>query len=44
MVVLSGANIIRQAVEADTVLGSVFGKALETATALEVIRVRLGSI
>lgn len=44
IVSLSGANLIKQAVEAETVTGAALGKALETATASEVIRVRLGVI
>lgn len=44
LVALSGANLIRTSVEADFPLGAVFGKALETASASEVIRVRLGSL
>lgn len=42
MVSLSGANLIRSAVEADFPLGLVLGKALETGGASETIRVRLG--
>lgn len=42
LVALSGANLIRDAVEADFPLGAVFGKALETGSASEVIRVRVG--
>lgn len=39
---LSGANLIKQAVEAETVTGACFGKVLETASAAEVVRVRVG--
>ena len=39
---LSGANLIKQAVEAETVTGATFGKALEAASASEVIRCRVG--
>lgn len=42
IVTLSGANLIKQAVAADLLTGQAFGKALETASALEVIRVRVG--
>lgn len=42
MVVISGANLIRDSVEADFPLGAVLGKALETGAASEKIRVRLG--
>jgi len=42
MVCLSGANLIRDAIEADFPLGRPFGKALESGAASEVIRVRLG--
>jgi len=42
LVALSGANLIRDAVEADFPLGAVFGKALETGSAGETINVRLG--
>lgn len=44
VVSLSGTNVIKQAVEAEMVTGAAFGKALETASASEVIRVRLGSV
>lgn len=44
IVSLSGANLIKQAVEAETVTGAAFGKALEAATGSEVIRVRLGVV
>jgi hypothetical protein len=44
LVALSGANLIRNAVEADFPLGAVFGKALETGDASEVIRVRVGGM
>jgi hypothetical protein len=40
MVVLSGANLIRDSVEADFPLGAVFGKCLESGSAG--VRVRLG--
>lgn len=42
IVSLSGANLIKQAVEAEMVTGAVVGKALEGASASEVIRVRVG--
>lgn len=42
IVSLNGANLIKTATEAELVLGKGFGKALETASASEVIRVRLG--
>ncbi len=41
LVSLSGANLIKQATEAEVVTGAAFGKALETATASEVIEVML---
>ena len=44
IVALSGANLIKQALEAEMVTGAAFGKALETASASEVIRVRLGTV
>ena len=44
IVVLSGANLIRNAVEADLVLGKVVGKAEEAGSASEVIRVRVGAM
>ena len=44
IVSLSGANLIKQAVEAEMVTGAVVGKALETASSSEVIRVRLGRV
>lgn len=43
MVVLSGANVIRAAVAADLLTGKIIGKALEAASAGEVIRVLVGS-
>lgn len=43
MVVLSGANLIRPALEADTVLGKIVGKALEAGSSGEVIRVDIGA-
>ena len=42
IVSLSGANLVKQAVEAEMVTGAALGKALETASASEVIRVRVG--
>lgn len=42
MVVLSGANLIRDAVAADLLTGATFGKALESGATSEVIKVRLG--
>ena len=44
LVALSGANLIRNSVEADFPLGAVLGKTLETGSAAEVIAVRLGVI
>ncbi len=41
---LNGANLIKQAVEAETVTGALIGKVLETAGAGERVRVRVGSI
>ena len=43
LVVLSGANLIRAAVEADTITGAIIGKLEETAATSEVVRVRLGA-
>jgi len=42
IVSLSGANLIRNSVEADFPLGYPFGKALEAGSTSEVIRVRVG--
>lgn len=42
IVSLSGANLVKQAVEAEMVTGAALGKALEAASASEVIRVRVG--
>ena len=39
---LNGANLIKQATEAEMVTGAAFCKVLETAAASEVVRVRLG--
>ncbi len=39
---LSGANLIKTATEAEEITGNIIGKALETAAAGEVIRVRVG--
>ena len=44
LVVMSGANLIRTAVAADLLTGAVVGKALETASASEVIRVAVGGL
>jgi hypothetical protein len=44
VLVLSGANLVGNSVEADLVLGRVVGKAMETGSAAEVIRVRVGSV
>ena len=44
IVSLSGLNVIKQATEAEMVTGAAFGKALETASVSEVIRVRLGFV
>ncbi len=41
LVSLSGANLIKQATEAEVVTGAAFGKALETASAGETIEVML---
>lgn len=43
MVVLSGTNLIRAAIAADLLTGAVVGKALETASASEVIKVSVGA-
>ena len=43
IVSLNGANLIKQATEAEMVTGVAFGKALETAGAADVIRVKVGS-
>ena len=42
LVSLSGANIIKDAIAAEILSGDVIGKALETGSEAEVIRVRLG--
>src|SRR3990167_11159366 len=39
---LSGANLIKLATEAEVVTGAAFGKALETASASEVVQVLIG--
>lgn len=44
IVSLSGANLIKPATEAEMVTGDIVGKALEAASASEVIRVRVGRI
>jgi len=44
LVSLSGANLIKTATEAEVITGAAFGKALETATAGEVIEVKLGGV
>jgi hypothetical protein len=44
IVSLSGANLVRPAVAAELLTGAVVGKALETATAGEVIAVAIGKI
>ena len=44
IVSLSGANLIKQAVESETVMGKTFGKVLETTSSNEIVRVRLGLI
>jgi len=45
MVSLSGANLIKQATEAEMVTGAGFGKALEAATAAgDVIQVKIGGL
>lgn len=41
---LSGANLIKQATEAEMVTGGIVGKVYETASASEVVRVRVGLI
>lgn len=43
-VALSGANIVRKAQAADLLTGAAFGRALETATGSEVVRVRIGAV
>jgi len=43
LVVMSGANLIRAAAAGDLLTGAVVGKALETATASEVIAVAVGA-
>lgn len=43
-VVLSGLNVIKNAAEADTILGKVVGKAMEAGSAGEVIRVQVGNL
>ena|SRR3990167_6377954 len=44
MLVLSGANLVRAAVAGELLTGAIVGKLLETASASEVVRVRLGAI
>lgn len=44
MVNLGGANIFKEAVDADFEAGSIIGKLLETAAASEVVRVRVGRV
>ena len=44
MVVIGGANLISAAADGDFEAGTVIGKALQTATTSEVIRVRVGLI
>ena len=44
IVSLNGANLIKQATEAEMVTGAAFGKCLETAAAAEVVRVRIGLV
>ena len=44
IVSVGGANLIKQATEAEMVTGDIVGKAEETASASEVIRVRVGRI
>jgi hypothetical protein len=44
IVSLSGANIIKDITEAEIVTGDAIGKALETGSAGEVIRVRVGGV
>jgi len=41
---LSGANLIKQATEAEMVTGAIVGKVLEAAAASEVVRVRVGRL
>jgi len=43
IVSLSGANLIKQATAGELLTGASFGKCLETASASEVVRVRLGT-
>jgi len=40
---VNGVNLVKTLIEADTVLGKEVGKVLETASASEVVRVRVGS-
>jgi hypothetical protein len=44
IVSLSGANLIKQATAGELLTGAAFGKILETASASEVCRVRLGLV
>ncbi len=44
IVSLSGANMVKQAVEAEMVTGAIVGKCQETASALETVRIKVGSI
>ena len=44
MVVVSGANLIRDAVAGDLLTGAIVGKREETASAAEVTRIRAGDI
>jgi hypothetical protein len=41
---LSGANLIKQATEAEMVTGAIVGKVLEAAASSEVVRVRVGRL
>lgn len=44
IVSLSGANLIKSATEAEMIIGKIVGKLEETATASEVVRVKVGEI
>lgn len=44
MVSLSGANVIKDAIAAELLTGDIIGKAHETGSAAEVIRVKVGSL
>jgi len=44
IVSVGGANLVKQATEAEMVTGDIIGKCLETASASEVVRVKVGRI